>query len=132
LSSFATTPVTDRNDEAARRRSILLVCSCTLISAAAQILMKIGVTHFSLNLVGMLTNVPLIAGYSLYGVFTLMMVMALREGELSLIYPIISLSYVWVTVLSYFIFRDHINLFKLVGITAIMGGVTMLGKGGAK
>ena len=133
MSTFAARPATSENAASERhKRSLVMVCSCTLISAAAQILMKIGVAHFSMNWHALLTNVPLIAGYSLYGVFTLMMVMALREGELSLIYPIISLSYVWVTVLSYFIFHDHINLFKLAGISSIMFGVTMLGRGERK
>jgi drug/metabolite transporter (DMT)-like permease len=132
LSAFVTTPTAGTGAAAARNRSVMMVCSCTLISAAAQILMKIGVAHFSMSLLGIVTNVPLIAGYSLYGVFTLMMVMALREGELSLIYPIISLSYVWVTVLSYFIFHDRINPLKLAGISSIMLGVALLGRGGRR
>jgi len=78
------------------------------------------------------TNLPLIAGYALYGLFTLLMVLALREGELSLMYPIISLSYVWVTALSYFIFHDTLSPLKLLGIAGIMAGVTLLGRGERK
>jgi len=107
---------------------VLMVAGATLLSAAAQILMKIGMNHFSLNLVAILTNFPLIAGYALYGLFTVLMVLALREGELSLIYPIISLSYVWVTALSYFIFHDTLSPLKLVGIVGIMAGVALLGR----
>ena len=114
---------------AARRRMVLMVAGATLLSAAAQILMKIGMNHFRLDVLAVLTNVPLIAGYALYGVFTVLMVMALREGELSLLYPIISLSYVWVTVLSYFVFHDTLKPLKLVGIAGIMAGVAMLGRG---
>ena len=116
-------------NSAARGRNVLMMAGATLISAMAQILMKIGMTHFSLNLLAILTNVPLIAGYALYGLFTLLMVLALREGELSLMYPIISLSYVWVTALSYFIFHDTLSPLKLVGIAGIMAGVAMLGRG---
>jgi len=108
---------------------VLMMAGATLLSAAAQILMKTGMHHFSLNLPAILTNVPLIAGYTLYGLFTLLMVLALREGELSLMYPIISLSYVWVTALSYFIFHDTLSPLKLVGIAGIMAGVAMLGRG---
>jgi multidrug transporter EmrE-like cation transporter len=107
----------------------LMIAGATLISAAAQILMKIGMNHFTLNLLAIVTNVPLVAGYALYGLFTLLMVLALREGELSLLYPIISLSYVWVTALSYFIFHDTLRPLKLVGIAAIMAGVALLGRG---
>jgi len=108
---------------------VLVMAGATLLSASAQILMKIGMQHFTLNLLAILTNLPLIAGYALYGLFTLLMVLALREGELSLMYPIISLSYVWVTALSYFIFHDTLSPLKLVGIAGIMAGVAMLGRG---
>ena len=112
------------------RRSVVLISSCTLISAAAQILMKIGMNHVTkLDPIALATNLPLVAGYALYGVFCLMMILALREGELSLLYPIISLAYVWVTVASYFIFHDTINPLKLAGIVVIMLGVAMLGRG---
>jgi len=109
-----------------------MVAGATLLSAAAQILMKLGMNHFTMNLAAILTNMPLIAGYALYGLFTVLMVLALREGELSLLYPIISLSYVWVTALSYFIFHDTLNPLKLAGIAGIMAGVALLGRGDGK
>jgi drug/metabolite transporter (DMT)-like permease len=127
--STAAESVSVNPDPATRRRMVLMVAGATLLSAAAQILMKIGMNHFRLDLLAVLTNLPLIAGYALYGLFTVLMVAALREGELSLLYPIISLSYVWVTVLSYFIFHDTLNPLKLVGIAGIMAGVAMLGRG---
>ncbi|MGB7760211.1 MAG: hypothetical protein WBL61_10300 [Bryobacteraceae bacterium] len=127
--STTAAPASAIPNSATHRRMALMVAGATLLSAAAQILMKIGMNHFSFNLPAILTNLPLIAGYVLYGLFTVLMVLALREGELSLLYPIISLSYVWVTVLSYFIFHDTLNPLKLVGIAGIMAGVAMLGRG---
>lgn len=112
-----------------QRRSVLLVCLCTLLGAVAQIFFKIGTEHFQPTLVGLLTNLPLWVGYVLYGSFTLLMVVALRHGELSILYPIISLSYVWVTALSYLIFHDTLNPLKLTGIVVIMAGVAVLGRG---
>ncbi len=130
LSTSSTTPALARSAAVTHRRAAVIVSSCTLISAAAQILMKIGMSHVSrLDPIALATNIPLVAGYALYGVFCLMMILALRDGELSLIYPIISLAYVWVTVLSYFIFHDTLNPLKLIGIAGIMAGVGMLGRG---
>ena len=65
--------------------------------------------------------------YAAFG--TLLMVVALRDAELSILYPIIALSYVWVTALSYFIFHDTLNPWKLTGIVCIMAGVAVLGRG---
>jgi multidrug transporter EmrE-like cation transporter len=111
---------------------VLLVFACTILGAAAQILMKIGMTHFSPQPMALLTNVPLVAGYALYGINTLMLVLALRDGELSMLYPIIALTYVWVTLLSYLILAEQPNVFKNVGIATIVVGVTVLGRGGRK
>lgn len=94
--------------------------------------MKKGMMDFKLEVWPIVTNFPLIAGYACYGLFTLLLVIALREGELSMLYPIISLGYVWVTVLSYFIFKDTVNGFKLIGIVSIMVGVGVLGQGAKK
>jgi len=127
--SATAVPASVSPNPAAQRRMALVIAGATVISAAAQILMKIGMNHFSPNLPALVTNLPLIAGYALYGLFTLLMVLALKEGELSLLYPIISLSYVWVTALSYFIFHDTMRPLKLVGIAAIMAGVALLGRG---
>lgn len=78
------------------------------------------------------TNVPLLAGYCCYGVSTLLLVLALRDGELSLLYPVIALTYVWVTILSLLIFHESVNLYKFVGITSIVIGVGILGRSGRK
>ncbi|HLK46729.1 MAG TPA: hypothetical protein VKT49_01265 [Bryobacteraceae bacterium] len=112
-----------------RRNGVGLVFSCTVIGAAAQLLMKIGMAHFRLDLVAVVTNLPLIAGYALYGVNTLLLVLALRNGELSTLYPIIALTYVWVTLLSYTLLGEHPNLFKDFGIASIVIGVAILGRG---
>ena len=75
----------------------------------------------------MIVSLPLLSGYALYGLSTLLLVLALREGELSLLYPVIALTYVWVTVLSFVIFHDRLNPFKLIGIVIVVTGVAVLG-----
>lgn len=115
-----------------RWRPVLLVGCCTVLGAAAQILMKIGMTHFQPNVWALVTNVPLFIGYVLYGINTLLLVLALREGELSMLYPIIALTYVWVTLLSYTLLQEPPNALKNAGVAAIVLGVAVLGKGKSK
>jgi multidrug transporter EmrE-like cation transporter len=134
LSSAVSNPATLAAPPAARHpRAVLLVFCCTILGAAAQLLMKMGahgiVQH---GIVGILTNVPLIAGYTLYGLSTVLLVLALKDGELSILYPVIALTYVWVTVLSFVVFHDTVNPYKLAGITVIVIGVAVLGSGGRK
>ncbi len=117
---------------AARRRAAWLVFLCTLTGAAAQILMKVGMAHFEPNLLAVVTNFRLMGGYALYGANTLLLILALRDGELSLLYPIIALTYVWVTLLSYTLLHEPPNLLKNIGIIAIVAGVAVLGRSGNK
>ena len=132
MSTTIPTPVQPPDAAASRRKSILLVFSCTVLGAIAQILIKTGMSHFTPELIAILTNVPLMLGYTLYGINTLMLVLALREGELSMLYPIIALTYVWVTLLSYTLLHEPPNVYKNLGILTIVIGVAVLGRGGKK
>jgi multidrug transporter EmrE-like cation transporter len=136
-------PALDARGQA--KRSFLLVFSCTLIGALAQILLKqgtsqLGGAHLSLGQVahrpelffqfclGVITNLKLFVGYCLYGVMTFLMALALKGRELSRLYPIIALTYVWVTILSLFVLPgEHLNFFRSAGIAFIVGGVSILG-----
>jgi drug/metabolite transporter (DMT)-like permease len=121
-----------------QRESIALVFFCTLIGAGAQVLMKmgaqalpaVGVTALLVNPLIILRNLYLLGGLSLYGMFTVLLVLALRDAELSIIYPVIALNYVWVTCLSLLLFNETLNFFKAGGILVIMLGVIVLGRGG--
>jgi multidrug transporter EmrE-like cation transporter len=143
----STVSETALDPRAAARRSFLLVFSCTFIGALAQILVKLGTAqlgghhlHLTLGQVArkpelfvqfsldMMTNVKLFIGYCLYGVMTFLMALALKGRELSRLYPIIALTYVWVTVLSLFLLPDeHLNFFRTIGIVFTVGGVSVLG-----
>jgi drug/metabolite transporter (DMT)-like permease len=131
LSTTVTTAV-PHPDARARRNSFLLVFACTILGAGAQLLIKTGMSpgHFSPHLLAILTDIPLIAGYSLYGINTLMMVLALKDGEMSMLYPIIALTYVWTTLASYTLLHEPSNMYKNVGIVTIVLGVAVMGRRG--
>jgi len=113
-----------------KRQSIALVALCTVLGAAAQILIKTGASALQgAGVVAMLTNVHILAGYSLYGLFMAVLILALRDGELSILYPVISLTFVWVTVLSAIFFQETLTMTKLVGVATIVAGVAFLGMG---
>jgi multidrug transporter EmrE-like cation transporter len=137
----ADSPIASRS---AARKSFLLMFFCTLIGAMAQMLIKKGtaqlgarvtladlVQHPSFFLqfcLGVFGNLKLFLGYLCYGVNTFLIAMALKGRELSRLYPIIALTYVWVAALSlYFLPDEHMNFFKWVGIAFVVGGVSVLG-----
>ena len=107
---------------------------CTVFGAAAQMLIKAGanalphVSGVMPNLIAMALNPRLVAGYSLYGISTILLVVALRYGELSLLYPVIALTYVWVAILSVLVFHEYLNPLRLAGVVTIVVGVAILGR----
>jgi multidrug transporter EmrE-like cation transporter len=121
-------------------KSIYMVLGCTVFAAAAQVLLKFGATHampqihpadpstwmpFAIALLG---NYPLMLGYCAHSGNALLLILALRDGELSMLYPIIALTYVWVNLLSMYFFREHMNVWKALGIALVIGGVALLGR----
>lgn len=106
----------------------MLVFLCTLFGVAAQFLIKSGSsTLMSASVVEMVTNSRIFTGYALYGISTVLLTLALRDGELSLLYPVISLTYVWVTIMSFAVFHEQVTVTKIAGIAIICGGVALLG-----
>lgn len=76
-----------------------------------------------------LTDPALFFGYAFYGLSAVLLVLALRHGELSMLYPLIALNYVWVTVLSVIFFHDSVTVLKVAGILVIVTGVAIMGRG---
>ena len=109
-----------------------LVFICTLVGAVAQLLIKKGMDNFTPEWMAIVTNVPLIVGYSFYGFNALLMILALKNAEMSVIYPIIGLTYVWTTLLCYTVLGEPSNLYKNIGIAIIVLGVAVMGFGGKK
>lgn len=78
---------------------------------------------------GMFTILPLFAGYACYGLFTVIMVLALRHAELSMTFPILALGYVWVAAASVLLRNESMNVSKISGVAIIVIGVAVLGRG---
>jgi multidrug transporter EmrE-like cation transporter len=107
-----------------------LVFLSTLFSASGQILIKTGVNNTGLELVSVVTNIPLIIGYCLYGLSAAVLVVSLKYGELSVLYPIYAMNFIWVAIMSPMIFAtDSMNTLKWAGIFSVVMGVILIGYG---
>ena len=112
--------------------AIVLVFLDTIITSVALILLKSAAASFSFNLISMLTNFNLIGGLSLFALAAVLLLIAFKNGELSVLYPVIAASYIWVSILSpIFFLTDSMNLVKWVGVFFILIGITALGTGGS-
>ena len=107
----------------------LLVLFTTLLTSSAQILWKIGSATLSFNIVNILTNYYLIGGVILYIVGGALIIISFRGGEVSVLYPIIATSYIWVSFLSMKFLGEMMNLYKWIGIAGIIAGIVLIGFG---
>ena len=113
--------------------AIALMIPCTLFTSAGQILYKIGAESLSLEISSIIFNIPLIAGLLSYGVGVIFLITAFRGGELSVLYPIIATSYIWVSLASSFLLEtDYMNEYKWIGVLIIVLGVSLIGWGAKK
>ncbi|MBN1645150.1 EamA family transporter [Candidatus Woesearchaeota archaeon] len=110
--------------------AIILVLIGTFIGSIGPIFFKKGADKFNFNPLQLIKNYNLIAGLFFYGISLIIFVIALTGGEVSILYPIVSVSYIWVCFLSIKILKEKMNLYKWLGILFIIFGVSMIGIAG--
>lgn len=110
--------------------AIIMMIFTTVLTSTAQIFYKTGVNSLELSFLGAITNYWIIIGLVLYAFGAGLMITAFKGGELSVLYPIIATSYIWVALLSFFIFHEAINIIRWAGIISIVFGVIFVGIGG--
>lgn len=107
----------------------LLVLFTTLLTSSAQLLWKKGSAVLAFSIPGILSNYWLLAGILLYAVGGILIIISFRGGEVSVLYPIIATSYIWVSLLSVKFLGEEMNTFKWIGIIAIIAGIVSIGYG---
>ena len=109
--------------------AIGLVILGTIIGSFGALMLKLGSNKLSFNPIKLIKNWKLILGCFLYFLSTIPFIIALKFADLSLLYPFVATSYIWVTILSIYALKEKMNVWKWAGITAIIIGVIFIGLG---
>lgn len=109
--------------------SICLVLLGTLVGAFGPILLKRASAKKLSEFKSLITNYDLMGGVLLYVGGTVLFILALRGGELSVLYPFVSVTYIWVCILSMKFLGEKMNALKWGGIALIILGVSFIGIG---
>ena len=109
--------------------AILLVVLCTLFTSTAQLFYKAGAEKLELSISSIITNWSIIAGITLYGLGAVLLIIALKGGNLTVLYPIIASSYIWVALGSSYFFGEAVNLSRWIGIILIIAGIIIINLG---
>ena len=98
--------------------------------AGGQILLNLGAKKLQLTLLGLLSNIYLWGFVALYGFAVIINLAAYRlGGKVSLMYPVISISYIISAVLAWKLLGEPFNWWTVAGCCAIMLGVSCIGYG---
>ena len=106
--------------------SVALVTVGSFIGSLGAIGLKAGAEHVQLNIRALATNWKLALGLSLYLLGTVFWIKAIAHGEISVLFPIVSLGYVWTTIWSKLFFGESITPVKIAGLALIIGGCVLL------
>ena len=106
-----------------------MILFCTLLTSTAQLFWKFGANKLEFNIISILTNVPIYVGILLYLIGGILLIISFRGGEVSVLYPILATSYVWVSFLSIYFLSELMTFFKWLGIITIITGIILIGYG---
>jgi len=109
--------------------SILLVLLASLIGSFGAVFLKLGAAHLNRGFRYIL-NRQLGFGVVLFLGSSVPFVMGVRHGELSVLYPMVSLGYVWTLFWSKLFFDEPITKAKLGALAMILAGIICIGVGG--
>lgn len=102
----------------------LLLLVMTYLGAQASVFFKklAGMSNFS----GILSSPYLYLGGGLYLIAALLNIYVLSLMEYSKVLPLTSLTYGWTMLLSYLVFKEKINIQKIVGLLFVIAGAIMI------
>lgn len=109
--------------------AILLAVLSGILGGVGVVLLKKGSKKFNLNIFQQIKNKYVILGITSCGTGMIALLIAFKGGELSVLYPIISLQYIISTFLAVKYLKEKMTLLKWAGITAIIIGVILIGIG---
>jgi multidrug transporter EmrE-like cation transporter len=110
--------------------SMALVLVGSLIGSVGAIFLKAGAHQLNRDWKSVAFNWRLAAGIATYLASSVLFVKGMSNGELSVLFPLVSVGYVCTLAWSRLFFQESITKAKLAGIALILVGITFLGLGG--
>ncbi|MBC6934636.1 MAG: multidrug resistance protein [Chloroflexi bacterium] len=118
----------------ANLQSVGLVLASVACGAVGQLVLKaamngLGQLQPSLEtLVAMATSPLLLVGIGIFGISTLLWLLALIKADLSFAYPFLSLTYIAVLIGGAVLFHEQVTLDRVLGFAVIVTGVWIVAR----
>lgn len=104
---------------------LLVTLVCALLGAIGQLFLKLGSARVSTSLLSWIGNPPLLAGFAAYAIAAFGFIIALKYSELSLLYPLIATSYIWVGLFAVLFLAERLSGLNWLGLAMIVVGVAL-------
>lgn len=106
---------------------IVLILLMTFSGSLGAIFLKKGIEKIdSISIIKMTKICDFYFGGGFYLVGIITNVFLLKSLEYTVVYPLTSLTYVWSLLLSIFLLKEKLNLWKILGVAIILAGVFMI------
>jgi len=109
--------------------SMLLVLLASFIGSFGAVFLKLGAERLQLQFKSLLLNWRLAAGVAFFLLSSFFFVLGLRRGELTVLYPMVALGYIWTLFWSRLFFGEPFSRNKFLGIGLILAGIVLLNLG---
>ncbi|MET0408536.1 MAG: EamA family transporter [Hyphomicrobium sp.] len=118
-------------------QTLALILLAVTMSAAAQILFKLGLTSaatansastHNAGILSALLTPGVLSGLALYGLGTLVWLAALSRVEVSQAYPFVGLGFILTAIFGYFVFGDQISVQRGAGILLVIAGIVAIAR----
>ena len=109
--------------------SILWMFLASFVGSFGAVFLKWGAGRLQLNLKSLLLNWRLAAGVALYLLSFVFFYLGLRRGELSTLFPMVSLGYLFTLVWARLFFGEAVTRRKCIGLVLIFCGLFVLNLG---
>jgi len=106
---------------------IFLLCA-TLLGAIATLILKRGVDKTK-SFRKLFKETSLLGGFFIYAISVVLYIFVLRKEELSVVYPLASMTYIWTTFFSVKYLGENMNFWKWFSLFGIILGAFLIGVG---
>jgi len=112
--------------------AIITMIAATLLNSTAQLMYKQAITTAGLNIAALLREGIIILGLLFYAASGVLLIISLRGGQASVLYPIYTLSFIWIGIGSVMFFHEHISMEGIIGMIVIITGIILINKEGTR
>ena len=106
--------------------SMLLVATSAFIGSFGAVFLKAGASRLHRQLSSLLLNWRLALGVFLYLLSSYFFVLGVREGQLTILYPMVSLGYILTFAWARLFFKEPFTPNKTVGLALVAIGIIIL------